>query len=165
MLHTLVKKRVKNEEGQALVEFALVLPILLLILCGIIDFGWLFYNQYNVDNAARAAARQVCVECATESEEQVLEDAIKIVKGNIHQEETLPESDGVVVVYLDALGNEVSSNNATPTMVRVDVKINMPIFTFVLQTICQSKVRVVSASATYKIESGTEVESASGQSP
>lgn len=38
-------KRDRKEDGQAMVEFALILPIFLLILCGIIDFGWLFYNQ------------------------------------------------------------------------------------------------------------------------
>ena len=36
----------KRENGQSAVEFALVLPILLLIVCGILDFGWLFYNYY-----------------------------------------------------------------------------------------------------------------------
>ena len=40
----------KRENGQSAVEFALVLPILLLIVCGILDFGWLFYNQLSVEN-------------------------------------------------------------------------------------------------------------------
>ncbi|MEA5050182.1 MAG: TadE/TadG family type IV pilus assembly protein [Oscillospiraceae bacterium] len=50
-------KRGRSEKGQAMVEFALVLPLLLLLLCGIIDFGWIFYNNIMVDNAAREAAR------------------------------------------------------------------------------------------------------------
>ena len=36
------KSFLKREKGQSIVEFALVLPLILLIVCGIIDFGWLF---------------------------------------------------------------------------------------------------------------------------
>jgi uncharacterized protein (UPF0333 family) len=51
----------KKENGQAMVEFALVLPILLLFLAGIIDFGWLFYNQLSANNASREAARYIAI--------------------------------------------------------------------------------------------------------
>ncbi len=47
----------KDENGQAVVEFALVAPILLLLLCGIIDFGWIFSAQLATDNCAREGAR------------------------------------------------------------------------------------------------------------
>ncbi len=57
-LHNLIKQ----EDGQDLIEFALVLPLFLLLVCGIIDFGWLFYNYISVENAARNAARIACVE-------------------------------------------------------------------------------------------------------
>lgn len=53
----LLKKVLRNESGQAIVEFALVLPLLLALLMGILDFGWIFMNQYNVEKAASAAAR------------------------------------------------------------------------------------------------------------
>ncbi len=53
--------RTENEKGQAMVEFALILPILLLILCGIIDFGWIFGNQLMANNACREAARYTAV--------------------------------------------------------------------------------------------------------
>ena len=51
----------KNEKGQSMVEFALVLPLLLLIVCGIIDFGWIFGNQLMADNAIREAARACAI--------------------------------------------------------------------------------------------------------
>lgn len=50
-----------RESGQAMVEFALVLPILLIFLCGIIDFGWIFYNQIAINNACREGARYASV--------------------------------------------------------------------------------------------------------
>jgi len=43
--------------GQTLVEFAFVLPILLLLMVAIIDFGILFYSQMAVSNAAWEGAR------------------------------------------------------------------------------------------------------------
>lgn len=153
MLKNVIKKRVKSEEGQALVEFALVLPLLLLIICGMMDFGWLFYNQLNVDNTAREAARAICTECKNDSKTtaDILSDATTIVKSNIYNENTLPQTGGVTVVYLDSDGVEVSDPNLAQN-VRVTVQINMPVWTFVLQTICQSDTRTVSSSATYKIE-------------
>lgn len=51
----------KNEQGQSVVEAAIVLPILLLLICGILDFGWIFAHQIMLNNAARDAARYAIV--------------------------------------------------------------------------------------------------------
>lgn len=51
----------KNKKGQSLVETALVLPILLLILTGIIDFGIMFNNYLLIGNAAREGARSAAI--------------------------------------------------------------------------------------------------------
>ena len=51
----------KSEKGQAMVEFALLLPLLLLILSGIINFGWIFGNQLLANNAVREAARYTAI--------------------------------------------------------------------------------------------------------
>ncbi len=40
----------KNSKGQALVEFIIVLPILLLIIMAIIDFGNIFTKKYSLEN-------------------------------------------------------------------------------------------------------------------
>jgi Flp pilus assembly protein TadG len=50
-------QRGRGQEGSAAVEFAIVLPILLILLAGFFDFGWLFYWQHTVTNASRAGAR------------------------------------------------------------------------------------------------------------
>ena len=47
----------RRRNGQSLVEFAVVLPVFLLILCGILDFGVLLYSRMTVINAAREGAR------------------------------------------------------------------------------------------------------------
>ena len=50
-------KKNNPERGAALVELAIVLPLLLLILVGIIEFGLLFYNQQVLTNSSREGAR------------------------------------------------------------------------------------------------------------
>jgi Flp pilus assembly protein TadG len=47
----------KCERGAELIEFALVFPTLLLVMLGIIDFGFLFQRYEVVTNAAREGAR------------------------------------------------------------------------------------------------------------
>ena len=55
-----MKRFVKNlnERGAALVEFAIVLPLLLLLVFGIIEFGFLLYNKAMITNASREGARE-----------------------------------------------------------------------------------------------------------
>jgi Flp pilus assembly protein TadG len=50
-------RRRAGERGAALVEFAIVLPILLLVVFGIIDFGVAFADYQNVRSGTREAAR------------------------------------------------------------------------------------------------------------
>ena len=54
----------RREEGQALVEFALAIPFLLLLLTAILQFGSI-YNQYEaLTDAARSGARELAIEYA-----------------------------------------------------------------------------------------------------
>lgn len=53
---TLMLRR-SREGGQAVIELALTLPLLLLVLTGIIDFGFQFQRYEVVTNAAREGAR------------------------------------------------------------------------------------------------------------
>ena len=50
-------RRVRSERGAELIEFALVLPVLLMTFLGIVDFGFLFQRMEVVTNAAREGAR------------------------------------------------------------------------------------------------------------
>jgi Flp pilus assembly protein TadG len=52
-----VTTRDPNERGQALVEFALIAPLLFILLFGIIQFGMTFGGQVGLSNAAREVAR------------------------------------------------------------------------------------------------------------
>jgi Flp pilus assembly protein TadG len=51
----------RRSRGQSLVEFALVLPIFLLMLFGVIDLGRVIWTIDNISNAAREGARYASV--------------------------------------------------------------------------------------------------------
>jgi Flp pilus assembly protein TadG len=51
----------RRRPGIALIEFAFVVPLLILLLLGIIEFGWLVHNQLQVANAAREGARSAAL--------------------------------------------------------------------------------------------------------
>jgi Flp pilus assembly protein TadG len=51
------RRAVRSERGAELIEFALVFPLLLFVVLGIIDFGFLFQRMEVVTNAAREGAR------------------------------------------------------------------------------------------------------------
>jgi len=57
---TLIRRRLARfagDKGSELIEMAIVLPILLMIFAGIIDFGFMFQRYEVVTNAAREGAR------------------------------------------------------------------------------------------------------------
>ncbi len=54
-------KITSSKRGQAVVETALVLPIVVLILMGIVDFGIMFNNYIVLSNASRECARKAAV--------------------------------------------------------------------------------------------------------
>jgi Flp pilus assembly protein TadG len=58
-----MKKRLQitNEQGQTMTEFALVLPVLALLLFGVIQFGITFNNYVTLTDATRAGARKAAV--------------------------------------------------------------------------------------------------------
>jgi Flp pilus assembly protein TadG len=54
----MIRRRLRTgARGAELVEFALVLPLLLLLVAGVIDFGFLFQQNQVITNAAREGAR------------------------------------------------------------------------------------------------------------
>jgi len=50
-------KRLRRQEGSNLVEFALVLPLLLILVMGIIEVGLVIYDKAVITNACREGAR------------------------------------------------------------------------------------------------------------
>ena len=53
--------RLRREDGQSMVEFALLLPILLVVALGIMQFGIIYNNYITLTDATRVGARQAAV--------------------------------------------------------------------------------------------------------
>jgi Flp pilus assembly protein TadG len=71
----LIRHRISREEGVAAVEFALILPVLALLLFGVLEFGRV-WSQYQVfQGAAREGARCAAVQ-ATEFSDCEIQPAI-----------------------------------------------------------------------------------------
>jgi Flp pilus assembly protein TadG len=56
------ERAVSRERGQSLVEFALIAPLLVLLLLAIFDFGRAIYAYNTISNAAREGARIAIVD-------------------------------------------------------------------------------------------------------
>ena len=55
------KFRRKRQQGQTMVEFTLIFPVLAILLFGVIQFGIAFNNYLAVTDAVRAGSRQAAV--------------------------------------------------------------------------------------------------------
>ena len=60
MFHQIIKL-LRKKRGQGVVEFALIVPILLLLVFGILEGGRVLYSQIIVAEAAREGARAVAI--------------------------------------------------------------------------------------------------------
>lgn len=68
-----LRRRNRDQRGAAAVEFALILPIFLMVLFGIIDFGYAINRASLVNNAARDAVREASFG-ATEAQVKAVAD-------------------------------------------------------------------------------------------
>jgi Flp pilus assembly protein TadG len=118
----------KNQNGQTMVEFAIVVPIVLLILFAIIQFGILFHNYVTLTDAVRAGARQGAVSRHLSSgreaavEDRVRDSAVNLDQGQLDVDVTATWNQGadvtVTATYpydIDLLGFVISSGDLTST--------------------------------------------------
>lgn len=71
----------KSERGQSLVEFALIIPILLMLLFGIVDFGRIFHAYLTIDHAGREGARAVAIGKGDTIATNIILDATSTISG------------------------------------------------------------------------------------
>ncbi len=57
MIRKAIKSLRRDERGQAIVELAITLPLLLLLLCGIIEMSWICANKLLIANLCRESTR------------------------------------------------------------------------------------------------------------
>jgi len=58
-------RRLRNEDGQSFVEFAFIMPFLIFLVLGVIQFGRAWHNYIAITDAARVGAREAAVHRST----------------------------------------------------------------------------------------------------
>ena len=95
ILRRLAGRPRKEEGGQSLVEFALVVPIFLLVLFAIVDFGMAFHAWITVTNSAREGARIGAVHApAATIEQRVRDTATSLEQANLDVSVTNADDQG-----------------------------------------------------------------------
>ena len=85
----------RRQRGQTLVEFALMAPMIFLLIFGMIYGGVMFVDYMNLNNDARALARRIAVaDTSTRAEllELYSEDAINAHKESENKDDPIPAS-------------------------------------------------------------------------
>ena len=134
MIKRLVTWLRRNEAGQSMVEMALVLPILLILIGGIVDFGWLFYNQLSLTNAAREGARYAAIHYTDAGEWK--QDAIKIMDNT----------------YVGVGTAMAEVENPKDSQIRATMSANVPILTGVASTILNKSTLQMTGSCIMRLE-------------
>src|SRR5687767_15773882 len=81
-------RRRPRSRGQSLVEFAMVAPIMLVLLAATLDLGRVFYANITLNNAAREGAFQAALTPALYIEDQACDQATNRVVCRIQNEMT-----------------------------------------------------------------------------
>jgi len=79
----MIKKLLKNDKGQGVLEFALVLPIFIFIIFTIIDFTWFAYQSHSINYSYQKAGWEISLSEIGDNDD--LEDipSIKIITGSL----------------------------------------------------------------------------------
>jgi Flp pilus assembly protein TadG len=98
----------EEERGAALVELAVTAPLLLLLVFGIIEAGWLFAQQVEARHGAREAARVAAVSAPDLNGDSVFTEADVIFRAC----DALDLSSGSAGVTISAAGDDIGDNAA-----------------------------------------------------
>jgi Flp pilus assembly protein TadG len=83
-----LKPNVKNERGQTMVEFAMVLPVLAFVLFAILQFGITLNNYVTLTSAVRDGARKGAVSRTNADPITLTKNAVKASGVNLDQSTT-----------------------------------------------------------------------------
>lgn len=117
----------RRRRASTLIEFALIVPVLLAVVMGIIEFGWLVRSQLMIANAAREGARYAAVgKQTTDIVTRINNMASGIPGAPASLTITIKRNDGANgTTYNTNVGNTGTTNNA-PTGSMIQVRVSAP---------------------------------------
>ena len=110
-----LRNTLKEQKGQSLVELALILPIIVLLMFGTVEFGRVFYSYITVTSAVREGVRQAAVGKTNAEIEERIRDAVTLAESNTRLQ---------VVSILPAEGART-----TGVPITVEIRYDMPLVT------------------------------------
>ena len=111
----------KKQRGQVIVEFALILPLFLLMIFGLIYSGMLFYDYSTLSSVARSAAREAAITQDVEEDDARImahyydKDNKRFVEGLVTNLYT-PKSNGAFKIHVTSITDEPDDISVTITM-------------------------------------------------
>ena len=126
-LRRLALSRIRSRQrakGQALVEFAVVAPVLFLVIAGIIQFGLIFWSQQTITQIARDTGRWAATQDCTAD---VLKAANDVAKASTLFGYSSWDSSNVKATYSDRASCP-PKDNSDVIWVSVDITHQIPIF-------------------------------------
>lgn len=110
----------KRQHGQSAVEFALMAPIIFMMIFGMIYGGIMFMEYLHYSNAVRTAAREIAIKPATWEERRAWLE-------NLYQEEISVKlyTPKVSINFINITTNDAVENVADADAVRVTVSFRM----------------------------------------
>lgn len=118
-----------KKKGQALVEFALIIPILLFLVIGVFDLYQLFFAKIVLNNAAREGAYFLSINPSDDSKCETAADPIYCFKGTV--DAVLAEaSNSGIVIDPHQVAPLQEGGSGDPVEVQVSHVINLSILDF-----------------------------------
>jgi len=118
--------------GQALVEFALVVPIMILIFAALVQFAFIFERQIGIENAVRDGARRAATYETVDNTDSNINGPFVynlvflgggLLQTNVQGYDGLQAHDAKVCYR-----NQTSANGVTAILVKVSVGYHHPLF-------------------------------------
>ena len=144
-------REARTESGAVAVEFALVVPVLLLVLFGIVDFGLMINRDSLVNNSAREAARRGTLVPEHGAIEEVAESVLESLPGDVAVIVTCEKPDGTGCTVPDTDAG-VAGNIATGDAIIVEVEYEHDWITFLPTTIGQGDATTLSKTIRMRVE-------------
>ena len=86
-------KHSRREKGQSLLELALILPVLLIVLAGVLDLGRLYYSYIAVTDAAAEGATYAAMHPDVGERDEVFQRAQEASRGLVQIDNSMVEVD------------------------------------------------------------------------
>ena len=149
--------------GQALVEFALIVPIFMLLLFALLDFGGVIYAQQTITPSARDGARAGLVAAldspvTTSSYQKIRTAALKMAPGVTLTNANITGATGASTqTVTDSVSSTTCffpdgvtcSDPANPPRVVVSISVNVPLLTPIISNLVGSSFTPTAQSVTY----------------